>query len=53
MKLVSREDFGQVFVTDTHPERLEKLFENISSACKLFEMEAGSITSTKILNQSS
>ncbi len=50
MKLVSREDFGQVFVTDTHPERLEKLFENIPSACKLFEMEAGGISSTRILN---
>ncbi len=53
MQLVSREDFGQVFVTDTHPDRLEKLFENIPSECKLFRMQQGAVSSTKILNQSS
>ncbi len=52
MKLVSREDFGQVFVTDTHPQRLEKLFESIPSECKLFDMEGGKITQTRMLNQS-
>ncbi len=51
MDLVSREDFGQVFVTDTHPARLEKLFESIPSECKLFEMEKGGIAHARILNQ--
>lgn len=53
MQLVSREDFGQVFVTDTHPDRLEKLFEKIPSECKLFRMQQGTVSNTKILNQSS
>ncbi len=53
MQMVSREDFGQVFVTDTHPRRLEELFESIPSECKLFEIDQGKVARTKILNQSS
>ncbi len=53
MQLVSQEEFGQVFVTDTHSRRLEELFESLPSECRLFEMEQGSISNTKILNQSS
>ncbi len=52
MELVSREDFGQVFVTDTHPDRLEKLFRDLPSECKLFEMDNGGISSEKMLNGS-
>ncbi len=52
MELVSREDFGQVFVTDTHPDRLENLFRDLPSECKLFEMENGEISSARILNGS-
>ncbi len=51
MKLVSKEEFGQVFVTDTHPERLEKLFSDIGSECKIFIMEKGNAVDTKVLNQ--
>ncbi len=50
MQLVSQEDFGQVFVTDTHPERLEELFMSIPSECKIFLMEQGGIKQSKILN---
>ena len=50
MQLVSKEDFGQVFVTDTHPDRLEDLFREIKSECKIFIMDEGNITEEKLLN---
>ncbi len=52
MKLVSREEFGQVFVSDTQPDRLESLFEEIPAECMLFTMEAGKIVGTKTLHAS-
>ncbi len=52
MQLVSKEDFGQVFVTDTHPERLEELFLQIDSECRIFVMEDGAIVSEKTLTPS-
>ncbi len=52
MHLVSKEDFGQVFVSDTHPERLEELFTEIDSECKIFIMDEGQISYTKTLNGS-
>ncbi len=51
MQLVSREDFGQVFVTDTHYGRLEELFLSIDSECKIFVVDKGVISKTKILNK--
>ncbi len=53
MQLVSKEDFGQVFVTDTHPERVEELFVSIDSECRIFVMEKGRFASIKTLNESS
>lgn len=50
MNLVSEEDFGQVFVTDTDPERLEKLFQSIASECRIFVMEKGKVERMKQLN---
>ena len=46
MELVSRHTFGQIFITDTHPERLKKTFEDISVTIKLFEVSQGMITET-------
>lgn len=43
MELVSRHTFGQIFITDTHPERLKKIFEDISVTIKLFEVSQGMI----------
>ncbi len=43
MELVSRHTFGQIFITDTHPERLKKIFEDISVNIKLFEVSQGMI----------
>ena len=44
MRLVSDESFGQVFVTDTHLERLESLFRKIGKESKIFFIERGNIT---------
>ena len=50
MKMVAAEDFGQVFVTDTHTDRIEKLFKSIPSECKVFLIDTGIVTSSMILN---
>jgi DNA replication and repair protein RecF len=50
MQMVSEQHFGQVFITDTHTERIESLFSNIPSECKLFVVDKGNIVGTKILN---
>jgi DNA replication and repair protein RecF len=41
MKLVSNNSFGQVFVTDAHPERIELIFRNIKTEIKIFEINGG------------
>ncbi len=53
MQLVSKEDFGQVFITDTHPGRLEELFVSIGSECLIYTMENGTVTGSKVLNTTS
>ncbi len=50
MHMVSEQHFGQVFITDTHTERIETLFASIPSECKLFVVDSGNIVETKILN---
>ena len=39
MELVSKETFGQLFITDTHPERLKNIFASINVPVKLFNVE--------------
>lgn len=36
VRLVSSENFGQIFLTDTHPERTEPLVKKIHSEAKIF-----------------
>lgn len=43
MKMVSHEDFGQIFITDTSRERISKIFNAIGINIKIFEVEEGSI----------
>ena len=38
MKMVSKEDFGQIFITDTNAERVQQIFLNIGTALKLFHI---------------
>lgn len=52
MQMVNHEDFGQVFVTDTHPGRLQQLLENIQAPGCIFSVDQGEITGQKIFTQS-
>ena len=46
MELVSHHSFGQIFITDTHPERVKTIFENIGIDIKLFEVRNGAVNET-------
>ncbi len=39
IKLVNDETFGQIFISDTHAERTEKLVEQIHQSFKIFKLE--------------
>jgi DNA replication and repair protein RecF len=41
VKLVSNNDFGQIFITDTQRQRVEKLFENSQIDHRIFEVING------------
>jgi DNA replication and repair protein RecF len=43
MQMVSNNDFGQVFITDTGVERVESVFNKIGVAVKLFKVKGGAI----------
>ncbi|MEM9052867.1 MAG: DNA replication and repair protein RecF, partial [Bacteroidota bacterium] len=43
MKLVSDHNFGQIFITDTHSERIEKIFSEITDSVKVFHIEKGAV----------
>ncbi|WP_423148589.1 DNA replication/repair protein RecF [Rubrolithibacter danxiaensis] len=41
MQMVSEDDFGQIFITDTSAERIQRIFEEIGVEVKLFEIAKG------------
>ena len=41
MEMVSRDDFGQIFITDTSKERVERIFNDIGINITLFEIDKG------------
>jgi len=43
MELVSKENFGQIFITDTHPERVKHIFADIHVPVKIFEIANGAV----------
>lgn len=43
MSLVHRHHFGQIFVTDTHPERTKQIFNKINADFKLFHIKNGAV----------
>lgn len=47
MKLVSNNSFGQVFLTDSHPERVETIFKDIETELKVFIIKKGSVEDSK------
>lgn len=43
MQLVSDHTFGQIFITDTHSERISHIFDGISESVKVFEIVKGEV----------
>ena len=43
MELVSGDNFGQLFITDTHPTRLSELFKSSSVDFKVFNIKNGAV----------
>ena len=43
IELVSTKDFGQVFITDTSKEQIQKLFKGVEAEMKIFKVKNGSI----------
>src|SRR6185436_17214323 len=41
LQMVSHHDFGQIFLTDTHPERAREIFDSIDVPSKVFHVESG------------
>ena len=44
VELVSGEDFGQIFITDTNREHLYDILERIGKAYRVFFVEQGEFT---------
>jgi len=47
ISLAGDDDFGQVFITDTDPLRIKKLFNSLKVSHKLFEVKGGKICDSK------
>lgn len=43
MNIVSSDTFGQIFITDTHHDRIPKLFANADNKFRLFKVQDGSV----------
>lgn len=41
MQMVSADDFGQIFLTDTDPVRINRIFEEINRSVRVFEINEG------------
>ncbi|MEO8087782.1 MAG: DNA replication/repair protein RecF [Bacteroidota bacterium] len=50
MELVSKESFGQLFISDTHPERVQKIFHDIGIPIRVFEVENGAVKNDSVLS---
>ncbi len=51
MDLVSSDNFGQLFITDTHPTRLSDLFKAGNADYKVFKIVNGNAISTSATNE--
>ncbi len=47
IKLVSNNNFGQIFITDVDKQRIKRIFSNIKTECKMFEIKHGEIIELK------
>jgi len=48
MELVSNDEFGQLFLTDTHKNRVQEVFSGIKVPLKLFNVDEGITTAQEI-----
>lgn len=48
MEIVSNNNFGQLFITDTHPTRLADLFNNSNVDCKVFRIANGAVSTNEM-----
>ncbi len=48
IKLVAEDYFGQIFITDTNREHLDRILRKVNSSYKIFEVIQGNICETKI-----
>lgn len=51
MELVSSNNFGQLFITDTHPTRLHDLFRQTNADYKVFKIADGNVAATVNTNE--
>ncbi|HRH67503.1 MAG TPA: DNA replication/repair protein RecF [Bacteroidia bacterium] len=47
MELVSKDNFGQLLISDTHPERIQKIFNDIGRSIRCFPVKEGSVAAEK------
>ncbi len=43
MQMVSEDDFGQIFLTDTDSMRIQRIFDEISRPVRIFDIEGGQV----------
>jgi len=43
MQLVSEDEFGQIFLTDTNGERIKQIFDEIEKPIRIFEVKGGTV----------
>jgi DNA replication and repair protein RecF len=43
MQMVSEDDFGQIFLTDTDSVRIQRIFDEISRPVRIFDIEGGQV----------
>lgn len=48
MELVSRDNFGQLFISDAHPERVQKIFSDIGIPIRVFEVADSQVRNKSI-----
>lgn len=47
MQMVSQDDFGQIFLTDTDPARILHIFEDINQKVRIFQIKQGMVNETE------
>lgn len=47
VQMVSGKGFGQIFITDTHTERLESILKNLNTQSRLFYIESGDVITSE------